>query len=146
MSQERLARLRQIVCIGADEQAMEDALAKLAASYDAHDWPSEVPTYAFGVHPNGVEAGRVLDTGFLLYQLAHMDMTLTLAQIPSSTPIIGRLIDALKRPLHQLVLFYVNRIAAQSATASLLQAALIQQLWRELQEARSELADRGGGS
>ena len=113
-----------------------DALRRLAENYRAHGWPDAAPTYAFAPSPDEREPGRALDTSFLLHQLAHMDMTLSLDMIPSSVPLVGPLIDALKRPLHQLVLFYVNKIAAQSATASLLQASLIQQLLRELQEAR----------
>ena len=132
--------LDNVVRIGADGEAVRHALAKLAENYVAHGWPSQAPSYAFVSSPNGAEPGRSLDSGFLLYQLAHMDMTLALAQIPSSVPLIGPLIDALKRPLHQLVLFYVNRIAAQSATASLLQAALIRELSQELQAAREALA------
>ena len=137
-------RLNNMVHIGTNDKAARRALAKLAANYAAHGWPSQAPSYAFVSSPNGAEPGRSLDSGFLLYQLAHMDMTLALAQIPSSVPVIGPLIDAFKRPLHQLVLFYVNRIAAQSATASLLQAALIRELSQELQAAKDALANREG--
>ena len=143
MSDDVLSKLGDLVHIGTTENPPSDTLHRLAENYRAHGWPGPAPTYAFAPAPDEREPGRALSTDFLLYQLAHMDMTLSLDLAPSSVPLIGPLIDALKRPLHQLVLFYVNKIAAQSATASLLQASLVQQLLRELQETRSSREGQG---
>jgi hypothetical protein len=115
-----------VVRIGVD--CCPDALARLEAGYRARGWPDEAPTYALASDGEVDESGRALETGFLLYQLAHMEMSLSLDMVPSSLPIVGRFIDAFKRQMHQLVLFYVNHVAANSATASMLQALLIRKL------------------
>lgn len=137
MSDALLNKLEQLVHIGTVATPPGEVWSRLAENYRTHGWPEDAPTYAFAPAPGESEAGRALSTEFLLFQLAHMDMTLALDIIPSSLPLVGPLVDALKRPLHQLALFYVNKIAAQSATASLLQASLVQQLLRELEESRS---------
>ena len=65
-------------------------------------------------------AGRHLPADFYehLYQLEmSVDrLALQMEIAPSTTPLVGPLLDALKRPLHQLVIFYVNRIAVQQMT------------------------------
>ena len=131
-----------VVRIGADE--CQDALARLEKRYRAHGWPAELPTYALASNGEVAESGRALETSFLLYQLAHMDMSLSLDMVPSSLPIVGRLIDAFKQQMHQLVLFYVNHVAANSATASMLQALLIRKLANDLDASRASEDQREG--
>ena len=65
-------------------------------------------------------SGRHLPPDFYehLYQLQMSADRLTLQPeiAPSTVPLIGPLLDRLRRPLHQLVIFYVNRLAVQQMT------------------------------
>ena len=43
----------------------------------------------------------------------HNQIGIKLQIVPSSTPIIGPLLDRIRYNLHELVLFYVNKLAAE---------------------------------
>lgn len=128
-------KISESVQLGVDAAMAAKALAQLTASYRAHSWPEGTPSFAF----TPPAAGETEDAAFLRYQWEHMERDLALDLRPSNVPLIGPLLDALKRPLHQLVLHYVNRALAQAATADMIQARLIASL-RQGSDSRGEEA------
>jgi len=102
--------------------------------------------YAGGLYPRPqgailsstlYEAVHTLDAG-----CARLDVEIALAERP--LPIIGGLLHRLRASLHELVLFYVNRLAAQQVqvnkqtTRALL--ALVRDLEAEVHSLRARLA------
>lgn len=128
-------RIAQGVRIGAEEIAHEEVLARLAENYRAHGWPDDAPSYAFPGEGEGAE-----DPYFLLYQLQHLDANLWREPNPSTLPLFGPLVDALRRSLHRLVLYYVNRALAHAITAAMIESRLIAGLLKELAEVKERLA------
>ena len=63
---------------------------------------------------------------------------------PQDCQLVGRLVDALKRPFHQLVIYYVTDALARVGTAQMIQARLIESLQAELAQARRQLAAAEG--
>lgn len=92
-------------------------------------------------------SGKRLPADFYehLYQaaLVHDQVWVKMLVTKSSTPLIGPLLDKLRGLLHELVLFYVNKLAAEQIqfNTHLLQAVnlLAQQL--EAEEATDEPAE-----
>jgi hypothetical protein len=120
----------ELIRIGAEDLDTETVLAQLYDNYQAHDWPQRIPTHAFMV-TDRADRDTHVDERFLLYQLEHLNMTLTLDMQPSGVPVLGPLIDAFKRSMHQLVLFYVNKVAARIATANMIQTRLLHTLYEK---------------
>jgi hypothetical protein len=134
-----LSRLSEIVCIRADGVDEREALTKLAENYRAHNWPDTHFACAFTPSAS-TQAFSEVERSFLLYQLRNLDAALPIDLRPSGLPLIGRLLDALKRPFHQLVIYYVNDALARVGTAQMIQARLIESLQAELSRAQRELA------
>ena len=78
-----------------------------------------------------------------MYQLRNLDAALPIDLRPSGLPLVGRLLDALKRPFHQLVTYYVNDALARVGTAQMIQARLTESLQAELAQMRQKLAAAG---
>lgn len=74
-----------------------------------------------------------------LYQanLAHNQVGVNILVTPVRLPIVGPLIEGFRRKLHQLVLFYVNQVAAQQREVNthLLQALSL--MARELDDSET---------
>ncbi len=72
--------------------------------------------------------------------LATNEMHIYLDVAPSSAPLIGPLIDRLRRALHQLVLFYVHKVVERQAEVNRNMLAAISTLSVELEaeQARPE--------
>lgn len=75
-----------------------------------------------------------------LYQagVGFSDLTIQPNVTKSSTPLIGPLIDRVRLAIHNLVLFYVNQLAAEQAAFNRLIVRAVNQLSQELE---SELKD-----
>ena len=58
----------------------------------------------------------------------------------SGAPLIGRLMHTVKAPLHQLVIYYVNRALARTNTTQMIQARLIDSLQAEVANLEGRLA------
>lgn len=123
MAEKGIEALGQLVRLG-DDLPRDQILAKLAANYAVHDWPDDSLSYTF-ISARHHQDQEPPDTEFLLYQLERLDMTLSLELRPSAVPLLGPVIDRGKRMLHQLVLFYVNQVAARVATTNMIQARLL---------------------
>jgi hypothetical protein len=105
------------------------------------DWEA----YAGGLYPVPSDAafGRDLYEAVrhlsLAYDKVNVEMMLTETQMP----LIGRLIQRVRSALHELVLFYVNQLAARQARvnyqASRAMALLVRDLEAEVHELRSRL-------
>lgn len=90
-------------------------------------------------------AGKRLPPEFYehLYQaeLAHDQIGVKMLVTPVNIPVVGKLIEALRRKVHELVLFYVNQVADQQIAVNrhLLHALSI--LSRELEAEAAEAAE-----
>jgi hypothetical protein len=133
-----LNRLNEVVRIYADGMSEKEALSRLADNYEAHGWPDECLSCAF-TPTDGAPASSEAERRFLLYQLKNLDAALPIDLRPSGLPLVGRLLDALKRPFHQLVIYYVNDALARVGTAQMIQARLIESLQAELAQTRQKL-------
>ncbi|MBI4301398.1 MAG: class I SAM-dependent methyltransferase [Chloroflexi bacterium] len=70
----------------------------------------------FGVSDPSIETKKPQNAiEYHLWHLQRMDFAVQRNLIPSSLPILGRLTDYLKRQFHDLVLYYVNILAAKQA-------------------------------
>jgi hypothetical protein len=55
--------------------------------------------------------------GYHLWQATKLDMAIRRTLVPSPVPILGRFLDRLKLEFHSLVVYYLNMITSQEATA-----------------------------
>jgi hypothetical protein len=143
VTEELLNRLDEAICIHADGVDTKEILVRLADAYRAHGWPDTYFSCAFAPL-DGAQAFSEAERNFLLYQLKNLDAALPIDLRPSGLPLIGRLLDALKRPFHQLVIYYVNDALARVGTAQMIQARLIESLKAELAQTRQRLAASEG--
>lgn len=77
---------------------------------------------------------------YYLRRLRSTEVSVTPHVLPSNIPLVGRLLDLLKRQLHDLVLYYVNILAGKQAhyNAQVFRAMAV--LSREIQRLRAEVA------
>lgn len=127
------------------EAIMQEIRARLRARRDEArarglDWEA----YADGLYPvpSNAVLGRDLYEAVRHLSLAHdkanVDMMLTETQVP----LIGGLIQRLRTALHELVLFYVNRLAARQARVNYQTSRAITLLLRDLEAEVRELRAR----
>ena len=69
MSDDLLNRLKETVKIRGEGLDEGELVARLAANYRAHDWPTAAPRCHFGVEVEENEADSNADRRFLRYQL-----------------------------------------------------------------------------
>ncbi len=132
-----IAKMKEIVRVRGHGISEEDVLGRLAENYRSHGWNDAWSSYSFA--PSSLTSDA--DWRFLWYQWEHLDLAVLADMRPSGVPLIGRLLDALKRPLHQLVVHYVNMAVARVATAQMIQARLICALRADLARAEARLAE-----
>jgi hypothetical protein len=130
--------VNEIVRVYADGVSEERVLATLADNYESRHWPDTYLSCAF-IPSEGAPASSEAERSFLLYQIRNLDAALPIDLRPSGLPLVGRLLDALKRPFHQLVIYYVNDALARVGTAQMIQARLIESLQAELEQTRQRL-------
>lgn len=90
------------------EAIMQEIRQQILAKKDVVRTPGSTPLFV---------QGRRLPPAFYehLYQagLAHHQIGVSLHVSKSSTPLIGPLLDRARQVAHQLVIFYVNKLAAE---------------------------------
>jgi hypothetical protein len=130
------------------EAIMQEIRARIRARRaEASARGLDFEAYADGLYPLPPDAilsrdlyEAVRHTG-LGYDKIHVNMALTETRLP----LVGRLVHRLRAALHELVLFYVNRLAARQVrfnqqTARAL-AALVRDLEAEVRDLRARLAE-----
>ena len=123
---------------GIDEPALWQ---RLAERYRAHGWPKSF-SYAF---PSAeLQEGEDLEgeRDYLLYQWQHLEMAVPMELRPSTLPVVGGLLNRLKRPFHQLVVHYVNLALGRLVTGQMIQQRLIRSLEEELAQTQQALPPR----
>lgn len=120
---------------GIDEPAV---WRRLAEQYRAHGWPESF-SYSFPLAKLPEEKDLEGERGYLLYQWQHLEMAVPVELEPSALPIVGGLVDRLKRPFHQLVVHYVNLALGRLVTGQMIQQRLIRSLEKELARTREAL-------
>ncbi len=123
---------------GIDERALWQ---RLAEQYRAHGWPGSF-SYAFPSTEFQEEEGLEGERDYLLYQWQHLEMAVPMELKPSTVPVVGKLLDLLKRPFHQLVVHYVNLALGRLVTGQMIQQRLIRSLEEELAQTRQALLQR----
>jgi len=84
--------------------------------------------------------------GYHLWQVSRIELLTKPQLIPSSLPLIGGLVDSFKLLFHNLVVFYLNTLAAkQAASNASLNFALRLLAWEitQLKDQMSHLPERG---
>jgi len=112
-------------------------LQQIAQNLDQHQLISPVDFPAFQLDldnwpQNGQPSGKLLQK---LAQLnAHASQLWLEPELPPAKTAVERLLNRLKRPLHQLVVFYVNKLGQQQNEINDQMRQLITQLIAELNQ------------
>ena len=133
---------------GADidaEAIMQEIRARLRARRDEAraqglDWEA----HADGLYPVPSDAvlGRDLYEAVRHLSLAHDKVNVEMVLTETQVPLIGRLVQRVRAALHELVLFYVNRLAARQARVNYQTSRAITLLVRDLEAEVRELRAR----
>lgn len=97
-----------------------------------------VPSYDDLLDPVEQHAKPHTELEYYLQRLRSIDVTVTPHVIPSRVPLIGPLVDSVKRQFHYLVLYYVNILAGKQSQHNAQMFRILITLTRQLQSLLSE--------
>ncbi|MFH1485563.1 MAG: hypothetical protein ABIH46_05785 [Chloroflexota bacterium] len=107
-----------VLAPGVDVERLFKTIESNLASQRTGSWRGLfVPSYDDLLDPVGGDDTAMPRTEleYYLRQVRAADVTVTPLVLPSGVPIVGRLLDLLKRQLHNLILFYVNILAGKQS-------------------------------
>lgn len=123
-----------------DAERLLKAVEANMAARRAGPWMGYIPSYDDLMDATADEGSPPRsEAEYYLQRLRFSDVSVTPDVRPSGVPVFGRLLDLLRRQLHNLVLYYVNILAAKQAHHNAQVFRMVTYLNRERRRLRAEL-------